>query len=66
MTTIVRSREVVGACNGCHRLTRHAFVHVAEITPEDNPYAQRFEPQEKHDPHEIAHRNEAHRSRQNH
>lgn len=52
------SGEVVGACNGCHRITGHAFIEIAEIGPEHHPYAQRFEPQEQHVTREVAHQNE--------
>lgn len=49
------SRAVVAACNACHRITSHAFVQIAEL--ENNPYAQHFEPEEKHGARPIAHQN---------
>lgn len=52
------SGEVVAACNGCHRITGHAFIEIAEVGSENHPYAQRFEPQEQHVTREVAPQNE--------
>src|SRR5690606_12491562 len=49
------SRAVVAAGNACHRSTSHAFGQIAE--PEDKPYAQHFEPEEKHGARPIPHQN---------